>query len=172
LNLRNVLRTYSLLRQLSDDESALLATLRGLNDGERDLLVESLRPTKGTGKGVPQSGATRTIAKCDACNWTKRAAVHKDVNADGYHEFVLPGGKKAGKSARAVGMAAMLNKSLESQRRVTANDPPDRCTEALPNGAGVCGLSVDDVLHQDSSYGNYHQFVGPEAVTVATGGGS
>ena len=32
MNIRNVLRTYSLLRQLTDDESALLETLRNATD--------------------------------------------------------------------------------------------------------------------------------------------
>lgn len=50
MNIRNVLRTYSLLRQLTDDESALLETLRGLNDAERESLVVALQPEKSTTK--------------------------------------------------------------------------------------------------------------------------
>lgn len=50
MNLRNVLRTYSLLRQLTDDESALLETLRTMNDSERELLVEVLSPQKSSSK--------------------------------------------------------------------------------------------------------------------------
>jgi hypothetical protein len=50
VNIRMVLRTYSYLRQLTDDETALLETLRGMNDSERELLVESLSPAKGQGK--------------------------------------------------------------------------------------------------------------------------
>lgn len=46
MNIRQVLRTYSLLRQLTDDESALLETLRGLNDAERESLVVALSPDK------------------------------------------------------------------------------------------------------------------------------
>lgn len=49
MNLRNVLRTYALLRSLTDDESALLETLRGLSESDREQLVESLSPS-GTGK--------------------------------------------------------------------------------------------------------------------------
>lgn len=45
MNIRNVLKTYSLLRTLSDDETALLNTLRGMNESERELLVTSLSPT-------------------------------------------------------------------------------------------------------------------------------
>src|SRR4026207_2537578 len=50
MNLKTVLRTYALLRQLTDDETALLNTLRGMSDSERELLMESLQPGTGTGK--------------------------------------------------------------------------------------------------------------------------
>jgi hypothetical protein len=46
VNLKVVLRTYGLLRQLTDDETALLETLRGLTDSDREQLVESLTPAK------------------------------------------------------------------------------------------------------------------------------
>ena len=46
LTKRTVLKVYSLQRQFSGDESALLATLRGMSDTERELLVESLQPEK------------------------------------------------------------------------------------------------------------------------------
>jgi hypothetical protein len=49
MSLKNVLRTYSLLRSLTDDESALLETLRGLSESDREQLVESLSPS-GAGK--------------------------------------------------------------------------------------------------------------------------
>lgn len=55
MNIRNVLRTYTLLRQLTDDESALLTTLRGLSDGDREQLVESLAPAKGAKKVVKKA---------------------------------------------------------------------------------------------------------------------
>lgn len=44
MNIRNVLKAYGLLRQFSDDETALLNTLRGLSDSDREQLVESLAP--------------------------------------------------------------------------------------------------------------------------------
>lgn len=46
MNLRNVLKAFNALRQLADDETALLTTLRNLNDSEWELLVESLSPEK------------------------------------------------------------------------------------------------------------------------------
>lgn len=119
MNLKNVLRTYSLLRQLGDDETALLNTLRALNDAERELLVESLSPSsKGTkkagkkaGKGASKSAratslqqqiqATKRPALCtcimtingnsEPCQGTENDAVHdKDAGYAGYHEFQPP----------------------------------------------------------------------------------
>ena len=46
MNLKMVLRTYGLLRQLTDDETALLETLRNLTDSDKEQLVESLAPAK------------------------------------------------------------------------------------------------------------------------------
>lgn len=113
MNIRNVLKAYSLLRQLSDDETALLTTLRNLNDSEREQLVESLVPTKGTGKGAKkkrstkspratslqqQIQATKRPALCtyimtingnsEPCQGTENDAVHdKDAGYAGYHPF-------------------------------------------------------------------------------------
>lgn len=46
MNLKAVLRTYAFLRQLTDDETALLETLRSLTDSDREQMVESLAPAK------------------------------------------------------------------------------------------------------------------------------
>lgn len=46
MNIRQVLKAFTALRQLTDDESALLETLRGLNDAERESLVLALQPEK------------------------------------------------------------------------------------------------------------------------------
>jgi hypothetical protein len=50
VNFKLVLKAYSTLRQLSDDESALLATLRDMNDSEREALVVAMQPERTTGK--------------------------------------------------------------------------------------------------------------------------
>lgn len=161
MNLKTVLRTYGLLRQLTDDESALLATLRGMNDGERELLVESLQPEKVAAKKKLGEVLTRKIEKCDACNYTRRAVVHKDVNhVDGYHEFQPPKSSSAKgekKSARAVEMAATLKGRREEQRRVTEDGP--RCTYAMGDGV-PCDDGEHSPTHDKSlGYLNYHEFV-------------
>lgn len=61
MNLRNVLRAYGLLRQLSDDESALLNILRALNDNDRDQLVASMsdKPQKKSSKKAGGGGKSK-----------------------------------------------------------------------------------------------------------------
>jgi hypothetical protein len=64
-----VLRTYGLLRQLSDDETALLETLRGLNVSEREQLVESLAPIKAAKKPrKPSSKSARASSMAETLN--------------------------------------------------------------------------------------------------------
>lgn len=65
MNLKLVLRTYSNLRQLTDDETALLETLRAMNDGEREMLVESLspQPQKKSSKKAAGSGKSKRAAE-------------------------------------------------------------------------------------------------------------
>jgi hypothetical protein len=109
LNLRNVLRTYSLLRQLSDDESALLETLRAMNDAERELLVQSLQPEKVTTKKAGKkpsksqraSGMAAAIRKslesqkrvtepiCGTCGNVEDYADHSQPSPH-YHPFQPP----------------------------------------------------------------------------------
>lgn len=116
MNIRTVLRTYGLLRQLTDDETALLETLRGLTDGDREQLVESLAPAKVAVKKrvrKPQparslraeslasaiSGTTKPVvppltneALCVACNHPADYEDHAQPSPH-YHEFEAAGVK-------------------------------------------------------------------------------
>jgi hypothetical protein len=74
VNFKLVLKAYSILRQLADDESALLDTLRTLTDTERDLLVESLSPAKSTKKATKKSASKSSRASGMA------AAIGKSLN--------------------------------------------------------------------------------------------
>jgi len=60
MNLKNVLRTYGLLRNLTNDESALLETLRGLSESDREQLVESLSPGKVAGKRTTKKPSSKS----------------------------------------------------------------------------------------------------------------
>lgn len=59
MNIRNVLTVYTKLRNFTDDESALLETLRAMNDSERELLVETLSPQKSSSKKPSSKSAAR-----------------------------------------------------------------------------------------------------------------
>lgn len=145
MNIRNVLRTYALLRQLSDDESVLLQTLRGLNDGERELLVESLQPAKTTKKPTQQ----RKIEHCAACDYTRRAAVHKDTSSKDYHEFQ----SSKPKSPRASALASQLSKAHSAP----SGDDDERCVYKRDDGR-VCFLLPDHSVHHLESAMGYHPF--------------
>lgn len=118
MNLRNVLRTYALLRQLTDDETALLNILRGMNDSERELLVESLSPQKAAVKkrrAAAKSPRAQSLAaaiqqtpkietdtgnvRCagEDCNARAADPIHDPAGGYfGYHEFVAPDAQAAG----------------------------------------------------------------------------
>ena len=131
MQIRNVLRTYTLLRQLSDDESALLETLRQLSESEREQLVESLSPGRTTSKKSAK--------------------------------------KSSSKSSRASGMAAAIKKSLESQKRVTAesdSDPNAHCQKEFEGGF-VCDEPADANVHHLRGATGYHEFIGPQVKAMA-----
>ena len=120
MNLRNVLGAYSKLRQLTDDESALLETLRGLNDAERESLVVALQPEKVTGKRASKKSskpasksvrapslqqqlkgtASRTITgpACSVCGNVEDHPDHDTAHYLSAHEF--DAGKSSAQPAR------------------------------------------------------------------------
>lgn len=167
MNIRNVLKTYSLLRTLSDDESALLTTLRSMNDTERELLVESLSPTKGTGKGLKNARkkgdpCTYVYPSGVTCNTMPATTVHVNTNHVDYHRF--QSSKSATKSARA--------SSLQQQLQTTAKPKADYCTFPMKANGGreeMCEAKPDDPIHDQSfGYAGYHEFQPPQQA-AATG---
>lgn len=88
MNLKLVLRTYSALRQLTDDESALLTTLRNLNDSEREQLVESLAPVKVIAKKTrkPRTKSQRASALESQLKANTEAQRQAKSNDDGDDE--------------------------------------------------------------------------------------
>lgn len=161
MNWKLVLKIYGNLRQLTDDESALLNTLRAMNDTERELLVESLQPQKSAGKKAVK--VERKVEHCVACDYTKRHAVHKDSTRDDYHEF-QPSSSASKKSQRAAGIKEQLNKNL-SQQRVTDNH---KCV--YESDGKIClGLEGDAIHDATMGYGGYHEFVPPAQSAAASG---
>ena len=156
MNLRNVLRAFTLLRQLTDDESALLVTLRGMSEGERELLVESLNPEKPT-----KPATAKTFERCARCGNTKRHSFHKDSSSDHYHEFQVPVAV-AKKSQRASSLARQIKSA------------------GLPKGDGkkepacsTCDFDSDHNIHHLATTEGYHNFqpASQAATTAMTVGG-
>ena len=57
MNIKSVLRVYSQLRNLTDDETTLLETLRAFTDAEREAFVEALQPQKVVKKASKKSSS-------------------------------------------------------------------------------------------------------------------
>jgi hypothetical protein len=157
VNFKLVLKAYSILRQLADDESALLDTLRTLTDTDRDLLVESLGPVKSaTKKSTKKPAATREYDHCLRCGTTKRNSSHKDQASPDYHQFQ----SSQGKSARAVSLAEQIKGATGKPH---LGDGPV---------CGVCSHTEDYADHLQPSP-HYHEFQPPRqqaaAADAATG---
>jgi len=167
LNLRNVLRTYSLLRALTDDESALLETLRGMNDTERELLVETLVPgkmvtkkavKKGAGKSQRASGMAETLKKnLDSQRRVAKSPDDNDPNEHCQKEF--DGGFVCDEAADAnvhhlrgaTGYHEFEVGELGVPKIVQVG-PSDICSKK------GCGLRYDDQAHHQTVRENYHPF--------------
>ena len=103
MNLRNVLSAYSKLRQLTDDETALLETLRGMSETERESLVLALQPEKTAGKraskksskGASKSPRASGMAAALKQNLNRqRQAIDRDYQPCQYHDGNLTCGAK------------------------------------------------------------------------------
>lgn len=61
MNIRQVLKAFTALRQLTDDESALLETLRGATEAEREMIAETLLPQKTTAKRASKKSSKSAL---------------------------------------------------------------------------------------------------------------
>src|SRR6476469_1447218 len=110
MNLRNVLRTYALLRSLTDDESALLETLRQLSESERELLVESLSPSKSTTK----KAAKKSSSKSPRASGMARAIgdnLRQRRQSEDRCAYILQSGPNAGKLCEEIEASAVHSDS-------------------------------------------------------------
>ena len=108
MNYRNILKIYNLERQLGDDETAFLNTLRRMSDSERELLVESLSPGKATKKAGKKSSSksagksarasslqqqiqstTRADSKSTLCGYSIDGKVCHGTENDGIHDAMM-----------------------------------------------------------------------------------
>lgn len=175
MNLRNILKIYNLERQLTTDDVALLNTLRGMNESDKDLLVESLTPQK----VATRKAKTLKFEHCDVCNYTKRHQVHKDSSRSDYHEFQSPkpSTKSSKKSQRAAGMASAISDSLQRSHEAklddddddTDNDDNSRC-QFICSDNRVCNLLADHNIHHLKAHVDHHEFVEGKSHALAAGG--
>ena len=165
MNFKLVLKVYSQLRQLTDDESALLNTLRGMTDAEREMTVEAFGGSMGkqVSKSSTKLRQTRNIEHCEVCNWTRRAAVHKDTALKDYHEFQSSQSSAKPKSARASSIAEKVTKVGRD-----TNHKPLLCDYEIDGK--VCHGTENDGIHDKSlGYGNHHPFVSSSTARNAAG---
>lgn len=92
MNIKLVLSTYSKLRQLTDDETALLETLRRLNDSEREALVTTMQPQKPTTKKAGKKASKSTRATGMQAQLNKNMAQQRQAKDDGACTYVLENG--------------------------------------------------------------------------------
>lgn len=136
MNVRNVLKVYGLLRQLTDDESALLETLRAFTDSEREQFVEALAPVKATtATGKQPERCTHVYDSGLVCGGAKRNIVHHNTNHVDYHEFTT---KKVVKSARASSLAEKIKGTAKGEAReprcVACYETADHPNHDVENG--------------------------------------
>lgn len=123
MSFKDILKVFKLERELTDDETALLNTLRGMSESERELLAETLGPPV---KTKAKSATKRVIEKCagqllgNVCDLTRRAAVHKDPRVLGYHEFQPPSSPSKSKRAESLGKAIKSRSGTPSVPRCVA----------------------------------------------------
>lgn len=155
MSYKDVLRIFKLERELSDDESAFLNTLRRMTPADIEATVETLGPPV-KAKSVKSNKPTRTFEKCGVCNYSRRAAHHKDESRKDYHEFV----SSKPKSKRASSIAEKMQGAAIKKAEYDVN--AQHCTFEIDGK--VCHGSENDGIHDATmGYGGYHEFQPPLA---------
>ena len=178
MSYKDVLRVFKLERELTDDETATLNTLRAMTPADMEATVETFGGTMGKASSKSSSTKQRKIEHCTAtitthginevCGLTKRARVHKDSSVEGFHVFQsTPQSSSKPKSARASSIADRLPKP--SGQGVQADEyggsagdtDMQRCAYVSEDGDDptTCGELVDANLHHKRTDPDYHPFV-------------
>lgn len=162
MSLRQVLTIYNAERQLTDDETALLNTLRRMNDNERELLVKGLAPEKKSKKA--ETAKKRNLERCSTCDFTRRAAHHKDDEMVGYHAFESP------KRPRASSLQQQIQGRAKAVAPTADSDPDAVCSYKYDSGM-ICDTSSGNPVHDPTQgYAGYHEFQPAEQAASASGG--
>lgn len=172
MNIKSVLRVYGQLRTLTNDETALLETLRKFTDSEREAFVEALQPPMTTRsyqkQGSERCGHTFEISGA-LCNRMAKNATHYDKNLLDYHKFEPKkvGGKSTSKSPRATALESQLKASVDERRQAKADAPELTGAMCVKES---CGWKAEDVIHDPKGgYAGYHEFQPAEAQTASGG---
>lgn len=130
-NLKLVLRTYSALRQMSPDDIALLETLRALNDGDRELMVETL-----AGKATAKKAGKKSTSKSPQSS-----------------------SKSPRASGMAAQLNKSLKEQREPMTTKDDDYDPEaeRCTFVRGDGK-LCYLLSDHNIHHMKTHPEYHEF--------------
>lgn len=142
MNIRNVLRTYSLLRQLTDDESALLETLRNATEAEREMLVETLAPQKLTAKRAGKKLASKGASKSS---------------------------RASGMAAALTRSLEQQRQVTKTANDADDTDPNAHCRKEFAGGL-ICDEPADANVHHLRGATGYHEFdVGKSSASAASG---
>lgn len=166
MSYKDVLRVFKLERELNDDETATLNTLRKMSAADIEATVEAFGGSMGKSSKSTKPVTKRVIEKCVACDYTRQAAHHKEGHKN-YHEFQPS--QSSSKSKRAAGLSDEARQRLS--RKVLGadggNHKPSLC--AFEVDGKVCHGAEDDAIHdQTMGYAAYHEFQ-PERAQAATG---
>lgn len=152
--------------ELDDADWDLAVKLRGLTEHQREQFSAALRPVKA------QKKAERVIEHCAACDYTRRAKVHKDTSTDDYHEF-QPSSKKAagGGGRRQSKREVSLRQQIGGVVQGSGNNLQPRCLMIVDDNGGEiqCLETADANVHHLSTHPNYHQFQPAEQAAATSG---
>lgn len=128
---------------------------------EQDFFLDMLAPEPETKSIKKPAKQERKIEHCEVCDYTRRAAVHKDSSLKDYHEFQSSAGKPK-KSPRAQSLSGVIQRTPKV-RASDDNEDDNRCTYKLGEDARgrpvVCDRTLDNNVHHKKTDPDYHEFI-------------
>lgn len=168
MNSKQIIRALNALFQLDDEDRGLVLKLWNLSESDREAFVQALQ-VQPQGKATTKAGKKDTDVKkrnlehCGVCDYTRRAAHHKDMSHKDYHEFHARS-ERPPKSQRA----SSLQQQIQSTTR-TATEKPVLCVYST-NGKVCHGTENDGIHDKTMGYAGYHEFQPAEQAVSASGG--
>lgn len=166
MNSKQIIRALNALFQLDDEDRGLVLKLWNLSESDREAFVQALQ-VQPQGKATTKAGKKDTDVKkrnlehCGVCDYTRRAAHHKDTSHKDYHEF--QSGKP--KSQRA----SSIQQQIQGRAKKAAVET-GYCTylAEVNGGQEMCEAGADNSIHDPlMGYAGYHEFQPAEQTEVA-----